>query len=83
MEVMIGGCYRGDVGPEALSLPVPDISLLFVGVNLVIKVGVRNMDFFGIYSNDGTVFFVQFANFEDILATMNAVVEEFVPITRI
>ena len=79
MEVMVSSGYGRHVRAETLSLPVPDIPLLFVGIYLVVKVGVRNMDFFGIDSDDGAVLFVQFAYLEDILATVNAVVEEFVP----
>ena len=81
MEVMVSSSYRRHVGAEALSLPVPDISLLFVGIYLVVKVDIRNMDFFGIDSDDRAVLFVQFAYSEDILATVNAVIEELVPIS--
>ncbi len=79
MEVMASSSYGRHVRAEALSLPAPDISLPFVGIYLVVKVGIRNVDFFGIDSDDGAVLFVQFAYFEDILATVNAVIEEFVP----
>ena len=81
MEVMVSSGYGRHVRSETLSLPVPDISLLFVGINLAIKLGIRNVDFFGIDSDDRAVLFVQFAYFEDILTTVNAVVEEFVPIS--
>ena len=80
MEVMVSSSYSRQVRAEALSLPVPDISPLFVGIYLVVKVGIRNMDFFGIDSDDRTVIFVQFAYLEDILTTVNAVIEEFIPI---
>ena len=81
MEVMVHSDDGRDVSAETLSLPVPDISLLFVGVYLVVKVGVRNVDLFGIDSDDRAVLLVQFADLEDVLATVNAVVEEFVPIS--
>ena len=81
MEVVISSGYRRDVGPEAFSLPVPDVPLLFVGVNFIVKIGIRYVDFFGIDSDNGTVFLVQLANLENICATMIAVVEEFVPIS--
>lgn len=41
------------------------------------------MDLFGIDSDNRTVFFVQFANLEDILATVDTVVEEFVPFSLV
>ena len=80
MEVMVSSSYGRHVRAEALSLPVPDISLLFVGVYFIVKVGICDMDFFGIDSDDRAVLLVQLAYFEDILATMNAVIEELVPI---
>ena len=80
MEVMVSSSYGRHVRAEAFSLPVPDISLLFVGIYLVVKVGICNMDFFGIDPDDRAVLLVQLAYFEDILATVNAVIEELVPI---
>ncbi len=41
------------------------------------------MDLFGIDSDNWTVFFVQFADLEDILATVDTVVEEFVPFSLV
>ena len=81
MEVMVSSSYGRHIRTETLSLPVPDISLLFVGIYLIVKVGIRNMDFFGIDSNNRAVLFMQFAYFEDILTTVNAVIEKFVPIS--
>lgn len=81
MEVMVSSSYGRHVRAEALSLPVPDISLLFVGIYLIVKVGIRNMDFFGIDSDDRAVLSVQFTYLEDILATVNAVIEKFVPVS--
>ena len=81
MEVMVSSSYGRHVRAEALSLPVPDISLLFVGVYLVVEVGICNMNFLGIDSDDRAVLSVQFAYFEDILTTVNAVIEEFVPVS--
>ena len=80
MEVMVSSGYGRHVRAEAFSLPVPDVSLLLVGIDLVVKVGICNMDFFWIDSDDRAVLLVQLAYFEDILATVNAVIEEFVPI---
>ena len=80
MEVMVSSSYGRHVGAEAFSLPVPDISFVFVGIDLVVKVGICNVDFFRIDSDDWAVLLVQLAYFEDILATMNAVIEELVPI---
>ena len=79
MEVMVSSSYGRHIRAEALSLPVPDISFLFIGIYLIVKLGIRNMNFFGIDSNDRAVLSVQFAYFEDILATVNAVIEKFVP----
>ena len=39
------------------------------------------MDFFGIDSDDRAVLLVQLAYFEDILATVDAVIEELVPVS--
>jgi len=64
-------------------LPAPDISLLFISVDFIVKVGISNMDLFGIDSDNRTVFFVQFANLEDILTTVDTVVEEFVPFSLV
>ena len=80
MEVMVSSGYGRHVRAEAFSLPVPDISLLFVGIYLVVEFGICNMDFFGIDSDDRAVLLVQLAYFEDILATVDAVIEELVPI---
>ena len=77
---MVGSRYGRHIRAEAFSLPVPHISLLFVGIYLVIKVGICDMDFLGIDSDDGAVLFVQFAYLEDILAAVNAVVEELIPV---
>ena len=81
MKVMVSSGYRRHVRAEAFSLPVPDISLLFVGIYLVVKVGICNMDLFGIDSDDRAVLLVQLAYFEDILATVDAVIEELVPVS--
>ena len=81
MEVMVSSGYGRHVRSEAFSLPVPDISLLFVGIYLVVKVGICNMDLFGVDSDDRAVLLVQLAYFEDILATVDAVIEELVPVS--
>lgn len=83
MKVMVNSSYSRHIGAKPLSLPVPDISLLFISVYLIVKVGIGNMDLFGIDSDNWTVFFVQFANLEDILATVDTVVEEFVPFSLV
>ena len=80
VEIVVHSRYGRYVGAKSFPLPAPHISLLSVCVDLIIKVGVGNMDFFWVDSDDRTIFIVQLTQFEDVLATMNAIIEELVPI---
>ena len=49
-------------------------------VDLVVEIGILDVDFFGVDAHDGAVLFMQFPDLPDVLTSQDHIVVEFVPV---
>ena len=69
-------------GPELLRVPAPLIALGAVGVERIIEIRSRDVQFAWVDADDGAVDGVQVSDVEGVLAAAEDVVVEFIPIWR-
>ena len=80
MQVMLYSRERRVRGPELLRVPAPLIALGAVGVERIIEIRSRDVQFAWVDADDGAVDGVQVSDVEGVLAAAEDVVVEFIPI---